>query len=41
MMRGINHHNIFEGEEDKCQFINTIYRLLVKYDDDGNPCGSN
>lgn len=41
MMRGINHQNIFEDEEDNYQFINTLDRMRVKYDDEGNPCGSN
>ena len=41
MMRGINHQNIFEDEEDNYQFINTLDRMRVRYDDDGNPCGSN
>ena len=41
MMRGINHQNIFEDEEDNYQFINTLDRMRVRYDDEGNPCGSN
>jgi REP element-mobilizing transposase RayT len=41
MMRGINHQNIFEDAEDNYQFINTLDRMRVRYDDDGNPCGSN
>lgn len=41
MMRGINHQNIFEDEEDNYQFINTLDRMRVRYDDDGNPCGNN
>ena len=41
MMRGINHQNIFEDEEDNYQFINTLGRVRVRYDDEGNPCGSN
>lgn len=40
MMRGINHQNIFEDAEDNYQFINTLDRMRVRYDDDGNPCGS-
>ena len=40
-MRGINHQNIFEDAEDNYQFINTLDRMRVRYDDDGNPCGSN
>ena len=27
MMRGINHQNIFEDEEDNYQFINTLDRM--------------
>lgn len=41
MMRGINHQNIFEDAEDNYQFINTLDRMRVRYDDDGNPCGNN
>ena len=41
MMRGINHQNIFEDTEDYYQFINTLDRMRVRYDDEGNPCGSN
>ena len=41
MMRGINHMNIFEDEEDNHQFINTLDRMRVRYDDDGKPCGTN
>ena len=41
MMRGINHQNIFEDEEDNYQFINTLDRMRVRYDDDGKPCGTN
>ena len=41
MMRGINHQNIFEDAEDHYQFINTLDRMRVKYDDNGTPCGSN
>ena len=41
MMRGINHQNIFEDAEDNYQFVNTLDRMRVRYDDDGNPCGSN
>ena len=33
--------NIFEDEEDNYQFINTLDRMRVRYDDEGNPCGSN
>ena len=41
MMRGINHQTIFEDEEDNYQFINTLDRMRVRYDDEGNPSGSN
>ena len=41
MMRGINHQNIFEDEEDYYQFINTIDRMRVRCDDKGIPCGCN
>ena len=40
-MRGINHQNIFEDAEDNYLFINTLDRMRLRYDDDGNPCGSN
>lgn len=40
-MRGINHQNIFEDGEDYYQFINTLDRMRVRYDDDGIPCGTN
>ena len=40
MMRGINHQNIFEEPEDYYQFINTLDRLRVLYDDLGLPCGT-
>ncbi len=41
MMRGINHQNIFEDVEDYYQFINTLDRMRVRYEDDGNICGTN
>ena len=41
MMRGINHQNIFEDEEDCWQFINTLDRMRVRYNDEGKPCGTN
>ena len=41
MMRGINHQIIYEDEEDYYQFIATLDRMRVRYDDMGNPCGSN
>ena len=41
MVRGINHQNIFEEEEDYYQFINTLDRMRYQYDDDGLCCGTN
>ena len=41
MMRGINHQNIFEDQEDYYQFITTLDRMRVRYDDNANPCGTN
>ncbi len=38
MMRGINHQNIFEDDEDCWQLINTLDRMRVRYNDDGKPC---
>jgi len=34
MMRGINHQKIFEDEEDCWQFISTLDRMRVRYNDD-------
>ena len=41
MMRGINHQNIFNDDEDYYQFIATLDRMRFRYDDEGAPCGSN
>ena len=41
MMRGINHQNIFEDEEDNWQFVKTLDRVRVRMGDDGLPCGTN
>ena len=41
MMRGINHQNIFEDEEDYYQFISTLDRVRIQYDDNGIPSGKN
>lgn len=41
MMRGINHQEIFCDAEDYYHFINTLDRMRIQYDDDGNPCGTN
>ena len=37
MMRGINHQNIFEDREDYYQFLSTIDKMRMLYDDDGQP----
>ena len=41
MMRGINHQNIFEELEDYYQFIATLNRMRVHYDEEGSPSGIN
>ena len=41
MMRGINHQNIFEELEDYYQFIATLDRMRVHYDEEGSPSGIN
>ena len=41
MMRGINHQEIFCDAEDYYQFINTLDRMRIQYDDDGLPSGTN
>lgn len=41
MMRGINHQDIFFDEEDYYQFINTLARMQIRYDEEGHPCGTN
>lgn len=41
MMRGINHQNIFEDDEDNWQFLNTLDRMRMRMDDNGLPCGTN
>ena len=41
MMRGINHQNIFEDEEDYYQFISILDKMRIHYDEIGNPCGTN
>ena len=41
MMRGINHQNIFEELEDYSQFIATLDRMRVHYDEEGSPSGIN
>ena len=32
MMRGINHQNIFEDDEDNWQFLNTLDRMRMRMD---------
>lgn len=41
MMRGVNHQNIFEDTEDYYQFLITLDRMKVQYNDFGLPCSSN
>lgn len=36
MMRGINHQNIFEEQEDYYQFLTTLDVMAQSYDPDGN-----
>lgn len=40
MMRGINHQNIFEDVEDYYQFMTTLDKVRVQYDNLGLPCGT-
>ena len=37
MMRGINHQNIFEEQEDYYQFLNTLDLMAQSYESDGTP----
>ena len=41
MMRGINHQNIFEEQEDYYQFLNTLDLMAQLYESDGTPFGRN
>ena len=41
MMRGINHQNIFEEQEDYYQFLNTLDMMALSYEPDGTPFGRN
>ena len=41
MMRGINHQNIFEEQEDYYQFLNTLDMMAQSYESDGTPFGRN
>jgi len=38
---GIYHQNIFEEQEDYYQFIATLDRMRVHYDEEGSPSGIN
>jgi hypothetical protein len=38
MMRGINHQNIFEEQEDYYQFLNTLDMMAQSYEPDGTSC---
>ena len=37
MMRGINHQNIFEEQEDYYQFLTTLDVMAQSYEPDGTP----
>lgn len=39
MMRGINHQNIFEEQEDYYQFLTTLDVMAQSYEPDGTPSG--
>ena len=41
MMRGINHQNIFEEQEDYYQFLTTLDVMAQSYESDGTPAGRN
>ena len=41
MMRGINHQNIFEEQEDYYQFLNTLDMMAQSYEPNGTPSGRN
>ena len=41
MMRGINHQNIFEDQEDYYQFLKTLDMMALSYEPDGTPSGRN
>lgn len=41
MMRGINHQNIFEEQEDYYQFLTTLDVMAQSYDPDGTLSGRN
>ena len=41
MLRGINHQNIFEEQEDYYQFLYTLDMMAQSYESDGTPSGKN
>ena len=41
MMRGINHQNIFDEQEDYYQFLTTMYVMAQSYESDGTLAGRN
>ena len=41
MMRGINHQNIFEDQEDYYQFLATLDTMAYSYEPDGTLSGRN
>ena len=41
MMRGINHQNIFEEQEDYYQFLTTLDLMALSYEPDGTPSRRN
>ena len=41
MMRGINHQNIFEEQEDYYQFLTALDLMAQSYEPDGTPSGRN
>ena len=41
MMRGINHQNIFEEQEDYYKFLITLDMMAQSYEPDGTPSGRN
>ena len=41
MMRGINHQNIFEEQEDYYQFLNSLDMMALSYEPDGTTSGRN
>ena len=41
MMRGVNHQNIFQEQEDYYQFLNTLDMMAQSYELDRTPAGRN